>query len=136
MRGITQTFVIVSLLTGVILWAFPAHTLPVPENGVQRDYYSDGKVHLENVYKNGRLLRKRVFFPNGRVLLEERYKSEVLISKTSYYENGNVKSHWTKKSGVTKFYFEDGKLRVIVDNDPDKLNKNLPSSYIFSGSSK
>jgi len=49
-----------------------------------------------------------------------------------YYESGRLYSVWTKKSGVTKYYEPDGRLRTTVDLRPENLNPDLPSSLIFS----
>jgi antitoxin component YwqK of YwqJK toxin-antitoxin module len=131
-----RSVAIVTLIFGIVLWAFPAHAFPSPENGVQREYYPDGKIHLENIFKNGHLVRKRAYYPNGHLLLQEKYKDNVLVSKSTYFENGQIKSRWTKKSGVTKFYFENGEYRGTSGTPQDNIKKKHPSSYIFSGSSQ
>ena len=107
--------------------------LAIPENGVQRLYYENGKLRLESRFKDGRVVRKRAFYRNGRLLLDEKYKNGLATYKKSYWDNGKLKSIWTQKNGVTKFYHKNGKLRVVVDHDLKDLHEDLPSSLIFSG---
>lgn len=102
------------------------------KNKVLREYYDNGKLRLETVYKNGLVARVRAFYRNGRLKFEERVKNGQKMRVASYYEDGRVKSLWTKKSGVTKYYHPNGKLRMVLDTRPESLNPNLKSSYIFS----
>lgn len=99
-------------------------------DGAEREYFGNGKLRIETVYKKGQIVRKRIFYHNGRLLREEKYKDGLTVKKAAYYENGNLKSLWTKKSGVTKFYREDGRLHVVVDTDSTRDN-DFPSSYLF-----
>ncbi len=93
----------------------PVHARTPLENGVQREYFSNGKLRWELVRKNGMTVRRRTFYRNGRLLLEERYKNGQLYLKRTFYDNGNRKSLWTKKSGQTRFYHRDGSFRLAVD---------------------
>ena len=87
---------------------------PNPENGVQQEYFENGKLRLENIFKNGQIVRKRTFYRNGHLLFEERYKNGDLRLRRTFYEDGGLKSMWTKKSGVAKYYSDDGKLKSTV----------------------
>ncbi len=109
----------------------PTLGMPNLKNGIHREYHTNGLVRLETRYKNAVLIRKRTFFENGRLLSEIKYKNNRSYKIRNFYENGKLKSIWTKKSGITKYYFEDGKLRLIVDHNEKK--QSFRSSYIFSG---
>ena len=132
MRKNDRFFSTIFLLIIAVLMFCPAVLgSPHPENGIRRQYYANGQLWLETVYKNGLLVRKRAYYRNGKLLLEEKYKNGMALRKASYYDNGKIKRIWTRKSGVTEFYHRDGRLRVVVDSDASDDNENLPSSYLF-----
>lgn len=101
------------------------------KSGVERQYYENGKVHLETRFKNGQIVRKKAFYRNGQLKIDYRYKQGEQVKITGYYENGHLQSLWTQKSGRTKHYHPDGTLRMEVDTRPERANKELKSTYIL-----
>ena len=86
----------------------------VQDNGVEREYYPDGTLRMENRWKNELIVRKRTFYRNGRTMSDYQYKNGVPVRFRTFYENGQLKSLWTAKSGETRHYYEDGSLRAVV----------------------
>ena len=101
-------------VVSILFLGAPVFGAPSSQNGVQREYYDNGKIQLENVFRNGVVVRKRTYYRNGRLLFEEKYKKGVLVIRRTFYEDGRLKSIWTKKSGSNKFYSDDGKLQAAV----------------------
>lgn len=100
---------------------------------VKKEYYDNGNLKLYLKFKNERIVRKKVFYRNGRVREDWVYRDGELLRIAHYYESGHLYSVWTKKSGVTKYYDSNGRLRTAVDLRPENLNSGLPSTFIFSG---
>lgn len=131
MNRTQRNFISLNLALVILLSLSPlSFGLPIPENGVQREFHTNGKLRLETIFRNGLAVRKRAFYPNGKLLMEERYKNGVLLKKATYYENGVLKSLWTKKSGATKHYHNNGRLRMTVDTDSRDNHHDFPSSYL------
>ena len=123
-KNILVIFLLFNLIPAVI-WAAPN-----PDNGTVREYYPNGNLRLENKFRDEKIVRHRTFYENGRLLGEWRYKDGILYKTKFFYENGQPKSVWTKKSGETRLYESDGKLKTILQMNS---NPKLKSSYIFSG---
>ena len=98
------------IILGSILFCQSVYALPNPETGTRREYYDNGKIRLETIFKKGHVVRSRSFYRNGQLLSEFRYKAGVLRSKRTFYENGILSSTWSIKTGVMKFYNRDGEL--------------------------
>ena len=94
----------------VILFCQCVYALPHPEKGVQREYYTNGKIRLETVFKKGHVVRSRTFYENGKLQSEFRYKPGVLQKARTFYDNGVLRSEWTRKEGVMRFYSLTGAL--------------------------
>lgn len=95
---------------GSIIFCQYIYARPNPENGVRREYYPNGKVHVEAVFKKGHLARSRSFYKNGELMSEFRYQRGLLHRKRTFYENGALKSEWSIKTGIMKFYNHEGVL--------------------------
>lgn len=75
-----------------------------PENGVQREFYPNGKVRLESVFKKGRVVRSRTFYENGRLQSEFCYTPGALQRSRTFYSNGVLRSEWSRKAGTLRLY--------------------------------
>ena len=84
-------------------------------NGIAIQYYENGKIMLESVFKDGK--------QDG-------------ISK-SYYENGQLEEESVikdgKKNGISKFYYENGQLKAEIIN---KDGKKDGISKLYYGNGK
>lgn len=107
-----------------------AGAVPRPKNGAQREYYPNGNLRLEVKFKDEKLVRKRAFYPNGEPLQDFIYKDGKPWVQKNFYEDGTLKSLWTKKSGVTKFYNPDGTLKAEFRNESTTAD-DLPRSFLF-----
>jgi len=87
-----------------------AYGVSNPENGVRREYHSNGKIKSETVFKKGHLVRSRTFYENGRLMSDFRYKPGYIVSKRTFYESGVLRSEWSRKTGIIKFYSRQGVL--------------------------
>jgi len=94
---------------------------PPPKHGIIREFYSNGRLHLEFRYKRGRIVLKRAWYRNGRLMLDYRYHNGEPYRKKDYYDNGRLKSVWHKKTGVLKFFHDNGKLKAVVHSRADGL---------------
>lgn len=119
-------------LTVTLFFVFTAAAgaLPRPENGVQREYYTNGNLRLEVKFKNEKLVRKRAFYPNGKPLQDVVYKNGQPWVQKSFHETGRLKSVWTKKTGVIKYYHPDGRLKAEIKVDSTTA-EDLPRSFLF-----
>ena len=104
-----------TIIAGLVLCRF-SFAVEFIQNGVKKEYYPNGKVKAEIIYKDGK--------PNGPA--------------TTYYENGKKDSEIAYQEGIPVgrgiFYFEDGNLKEEIayfDGLNDMkirnyyLNKNL-----------
>ena len=97
-------------IIGSLLFCQCAFGMPNLEKGKQREYYPNGKVRLEKVYKNGLVIRSRAFYENGKLQSEFRYTLYAVESSRTFYENGVLRSEWSKTTGIMKFYDRAGNL--------------------------
>jgi len=115
----------------ILLLVFPAAAgaVPRPKNGVQKEYYPNGHPRLEVWFKNEKLVRKRAFYRNGQLMQDFVYKNGKPWVRKDFYENGRLKSLWTKKSGVTVYYHQDGTKTEFKNSFT--TYRDLPQSLIF-----
>jgi len=104
-----------------------------PQNGWQREYHANGQPYIAERYKKGILLRRKVYYSNGRILNDFVYKDGRPYKMRHFYDNGKLKSIWTRKTGVRKFYHRSGKFKTAVKSNPDDTDNKFRSSYISSG---
>ena len=75
-------------------------------DGVQKDYYKNGKLRWSGFFKNGKLEGKtKSFYENGNIELEENHVNGLqdgIIKE--YYENGKIKSERPMKMGKKTEY--------------------------------
>jgi hypothetical protein len=119
------------MVCAVLLWPASGFAASPPGNRVVREYYDNGRLRLYMKVRDKKIVRKKAYYRNGKLLADYAYKDGQPVRLAHYYENGRLYSIWTRKSGVTKYYERDGRLKVVVDLDPNRLNPNIPSSYIF-----
>jgi antitoxin component YwqK of YwqJK toxin-antitoxin module len=80
-------------------------------NGLQKEYYEDGSVHYERMYKNGQI--------DG--VVKEYYKDGTLKAGM-YFENGVVNGEFRK-------YFPNGQLGIELSMKNDKRQGEYKSYY-------
>lgn len=101
-----------TIILGLVLGALSFAAESVPD-GVKKEYYSNGKVKSETIYKDGK--------PNGQ--------------STTYYENGKKDSEIAYENGIPVgrgiFYFEDGNLKEEIAY-LDGLNDMKIRSYYLN----
>jgi hypothetical protein len=84
--------------------------------GIYHEYYSNGKVKLRGVYKNGKRDGDwNYFYENGNLWSMGEYTNGVRNGLSNvFYQNGVLRMEGNyrnnKRSGVWKFYNESGKL--------------------------
>jgi len=127
-KKINIILIIINII-GVPLWGWAGESRG---NYIKKEYYDNGNPKLYLRFKNELIVRKKAYYRNGRVREDWVYRDGELLRIAHYYESGRLYSVWTKKSGVTKYYEPDGRLRTTVDLRPESLNPDLPSSLIFS----
>jgi antitoxin component YwqK of YwqJK toxin-antitoxin module len=87
------------------------------KNGIHREFYINGVLEKESLYKNGKLIR---------------------VIKESY-ENGQLKSEYNSNTDIDIVYDEDGGIREKIDNAAKTQYNNMSFSEKYnywSGSTK
>jgi antitoxin component YwqK of YwqJK toxin-antitoxin module len=85
-----------------------------PITGILKDYYENGKVNWEAVYKNGvKEGVQKFYFENGKLLQQTPYKNGKREGhETLYFENGKPDQETfyknDKAEGILKSYFRNG----------------------------
>ena len=108
MRGILIAFFVLALCQTSSAGEFV-------KNGVQKEYYSNGKLHFEVTYRNGK--------KNG---LEREYGKDGLLKYETLFEGGD-KQDW-------KWYYKDGKIYDHVTYSKDGVRHGM--IYYISGQIK
>jgi antitoxin component YwqK of YwqJK toxin-antitoxin module len=106
----------------------------VDGQGLQRDFYSDGKVRNELYYPDSSFLEyEKNYSPSGNLVYKEEFTREKKKTRTEYFENGNIKSIerficFSEKNhvpfddylifGKQEYFNEDGTIKRI-----DKIKK-------------
>jgi len=108
-------------------------------HGLSTTYFPDGKVILEEHYREGKIVSSKEFYPVGSVRFESDY-SEALNCPTEkevgvarlYYPSGKIKYEWNltwrKKGGFKKTYNTDGSLRYVAwfNDKCQKIKEEYP----------
>jgi antitoxin component YwqK of YwqJK toxin-antitoxin module len=92
------------------------------EEGLNTDYYNNGKEKMKGVIKDG--LREglwQAWYETGVLWSEADYVKGVNHGKSiTYFENGKIRYEGTynngKKIGIWKYYDEEGKLVKTINN--------------------
>ena len=101
-----------------------------PFNGVHKEWYDDGLLSSECVYRNGRVEGVlKVWHKNGQLALTRFYKNGLLQGESKlWYENGKLHRVENFKDGmfhgVSKEWDEDGNLTEECLYDDGYLSKN------------
>ncbi len=111
-----KLLILTLILTNIIYNAPMAFAKHPQGNYVEKEYYDNGNLRLYVKFRDDLIVRKKAYYRNGQVKLDYVYKNGEVLRKLNYHENGRKASVWTRKSGVTKFYYPDGRLRVVVDD--------------------
>jgi len=99
---------------------------------IEKEFYGNGRIHFENVFRDGLLIRRRAFYESGRLLLDYRYKEGAPVVLRNYYGNGKLKSIWTAKTKEFRFYTNTGKLKATIKTGKEDMKEKYNPSYIFS----
>ncbi len=101
-------------------------------DGVKKEYYENGTLHHETLYKNGKANGvAKTYHQNGRLSIESEYKDGKQNGiRKEYYENGNLRMEGEfkngKQNGFVKEYDKNGTLRVeteFKDGKQDGIRK-------------
>lgn len=107
-RIIFMVFVLFLSLAG------PLRAEPLAENRTVKEFDGRGRLKAILKYKEGRLLRKRVYHEDGQLISDTIFAKGIPIVVKSYYLNGQLKSVWTQKSGEARFYFPTGQHNITI----------------------
>ena len=129
-ENMRQKFLIaILLLVSLIFMPESGRAIAHPDNGALKQYYPGGQLKFLGRYKDGQLVLSRSYYPNGKLRTEYRYKDKRAYLIRQYYESGQLKSIWTKKSGVSKTFYPDGRLKVMVNIDPPDDKGSISSFF-------
>ena len=86
------------------------------EDGVQKEYYANGNLHIEKTYKDGKLNgRYRAYYKNGKLREEANYQDGQLDGVVRRYDDaGQLESETNykedKREGLDTLYHRDGSV--------------------------
>jgi antitoxin component YwqK of YwqJK toxin-antitoxin module len=91
------------------------------QDGVRKLLFPNGKIEVEETYKNGNVATKKAFYDNGKLSVKGQYDEAVTMSGewTYYYKNGKVKEFVNFKNNV-----EDGAFKEFYENGNIKAEGN------------
>ncbi len=112
-RGLVLWVAVVSVW-GLVVMPFPSWAKERPLNGAQREYYSNGHVRRIWWYKEGSLVRKKVFYRHGPLFRDAIFRDGQMIVRRQYYREGPLEAVWTKASGEVRLYNQDGSLHRVI----------------------
>jgi hypothetical protein len=105
------------------------------KNGLQKSYYENGQIKLEENWKDDKKdgLQKS-YYENGQIKLEENWKDHKKDGlQKSYYENGQLEEESTYKNdkeiGLVKSYYQNGQLALEGNVKNDKYDGSFKSYY-------
>jgi antitoxin component YwqK of YwqJK toxin-antitoxin module len=89
-----------------------------PDNGLKKNYYSDGNVKSEYTLKNGKLTGKATsYYPSGKVEVISNFVSDLKQGpSTEYDEDGNISAKYNYYNGELDGEYrtyENGKLHLV-----------------------
>lgn len=107
-----KSWVVISIIFLSLVVVAPVQSAPL--NGTVKEL--DGKGNLKTMlkYKDGRLVRKRLYHKSGQLISDTILKNGSAVVRKTYYLNGKLKSSWTQKSGEARFYYPTGQPNVVV----------------------
>lgn len=88
------------------------------QEGSRTLFYESGKVQVEEMYNNGRIISKKTYFDNGELESEGQYDENITMSGEwkYYYQNGKMKEkvnfNNNVEDGVFVEYHENGNLKT------------------------
>lgn len=88
------------------------------QDGLRKLFFPDGKVEVEETYKDGNITAKKSYFDNGQLLVTGQYDEAVTMTGewTYYYQNGKIKEIVTFKNNVEngsfKEFYENGHIKA------------------------
>jgi len=88
------------------------------QDGIRKFLFPNGNIEVEETYKDGSILAKKVFFENGELSVKGQYDEAVTMSGewTFYYQNGKIKEIVNFKNsaenGIFKEYYENGNIKA------------------------
>lgn len=108
-------------------------------HGLSTTYFPDGKVILEEHYREGKMVGSKEFYPFGILRFESDHsealncpgEKEVGVAKL-YYPSGKIKYEWNltwrKRGGFKKTYNTDGSLRYVAwfNDKCQKIKEEYP----------
>jgi antitoxin component YwqK of YwqJK toxin-antitoxin module len=95
---------------------------PMEEEGLNTDYYDNGKERMKGIIKNGKREGLwQAWYENGNLWSEAEYRNGINHGKTiTYFENGKIryegKFEEGNKIGVWKYYDDSGNLVKSIPN--------------------
>jgi len=106
------------------------------KKGVWKTRYLNGNLKSEITYKNNRPDGyAKIYYENGKVSEEGIWRGTKWVGKYNFYhENGKKAYEWSfnesgKRSGIQKYYYKDGKLRIKGDWIDGKENGVITEYY-------
>ena len=135
-----------NLLTGVFtFWITGKYENKIMKNnidddGVMREWYDDGTLHIEYNYNNGkRHGNQRRWYENGSLNIHYHFNNGKLLGEQrSWYLNGKQKSKIFYKDdilhGLFKEWYDNGQLKVVKSYIDGNLEYVL-ESYTINGES-
>jgi antitoxin component YwqK of YwqJK toxin-antitoxin module len=111
------------------------------ESGQKTYWHENGKISLEENYKDGKKEGKSTaWYPTGEIQLEINYKDGKKEGKSStWYKNGQLKSKVNykndKKEGVSTSWYQSGEIKSEINYKDDK-KEGVSTSWYQSGEIK
>jgi len=138
---VTQ-FVSLTLLTlGIFFMVLYALGGPRPEEGLNQEYYPNGKIQREFFIKDGKLEGySKSWYSNGQLEFYSKYKNgQQVDTSITYLENGQVRFFEIFKDGKSIYdihYYDNGQIKSETHN-PIKSNEiNYRKDYYENGKLK
>lgn len=114
---------------------------PQPDEGLNQEFYPDGKLMSEFFIKNGKLEGlNKYWYSNGQLRFYSKYKNgQQIDSSISYLENGQIKIfeiYQNDKSIYQAVYYDNGQIMSEKNNPIDSLENNYQIDYYQNGNKK
>ncbi len=100
-----KAIMMILVLATALLLPVRADAQLVPANGTVKQLDGQGRLQAILKYKNGHLLRKRLYDGSGQLLLDTVYREGKPVKIITYYPSGQLKSVWSQKKGEAQFYY-------------------------------
>ncbi len=108
------------LISALFILPVQAQTGQPLLTGVQRSYYADGQVEMEQEYKEGKMEGfVREYYPNGKLaFLQGMTDGKINGDVRAYFEDGTLKgeTHYVNnyQDGISKEYYPTGLVKEEV----------------------